>query len=277
MTHRNYHELRATQEAGGKFLCVGLDTDLAKLPESCKGRGAQETLFAFNRAIIDATKDIAGSYKPNTAFYEAHGEEGVAALRETIAYLHEQAPEIPVILDAKRADIGNTNAGYIASSFEYFGADAVTVHPYLGSEALAPFLERKEKGVFVLCRTSNEGAGEVQDMLVDGEPLYRRIARLVSEKWNTNGNCGLVVGATYPKELAEVRSTVGEMPILVPGVGAQGGELESSVRAARSARDGDCIISLSRAILYASQGEDFAEAARREARTLDDAIRKAIQ
>lgn len=277
MIGRSYHELRAAKEAEGKFLCIGLDTDFEKLPEHLRDRGVREAYSIFNRAIIEATKNIAGSYKPNTAFYEAHGDEGASALRETVEYIHEQAPTVPIILDAKRADIGNTNAGYVTASFDHMRADAVTVHPYLGSEALAPFLERKEKGIFILCRTSNSGAGELQDMQIDGEPLYVHVARLVSREWNTHGNCGLVVGATYPKEIEAVREVAPTLPLLIPGVGAQGGDLGTAVRAARSAQGGGFIISTSRSVLYASSGEDFAEAARTEAQKLDEAIKSAIQ
>lgn len=259
-----------------KLLCIGLDTDFEKLPDEWRQRGVYEGIYGFNRAIVDATRDIAGCYKPNSAFYEAHGDRGFAALRATIMYIREVAPELPVILDAKRADIGSTNLGYTASAFDHLGADAVTVHPYLGSDALAPFLERADKGIIVLCRTSNPGAGELQDLSVDGEPLYMRVARCVSEQWNANGNCGLVVGATYPQELAAVRKLVGEMPILIPGIGVQGGDIEKTVAAGRDARGTGMLISVSRAITQASTGSDFADAARRKSQELHDAIIKTL-
>lgn len=273
---RNFKALLEAQWDAKKFLCVGLDTDFEKLPEKWRDRGVYEAILGFNRDIIDATAAIAGSYKPNSAFYEAHGDIGFAALRATIQYIHEIAPDAPVILDAKRADIGNTNTGYAVSAFDHLGADAITVHPYLGSEALAPFLEREDKGVIVLCRTSNLGAGEIQDLHVDGEPLYMHVAKCVSEKWNTRGNCGLVVGATYPEELAEVRKAVGDMPILIPGIGAQGGDLEKTVAAGKDASGRGMMISASRAIMFASTGDDYAEAAQRKSQELHSDITKAL-
>ena len=272
MAERNFHELMAAQWAQKKFLCVGLDSDFEKIPESARIDGVRGTLVAFNRAIIDATKDLVCAYKPNSAFYEAHGDEGFTALRETISYIHDQARDIPVILDAKRADIGNTNAGYVESIFDHLRCDAVTVHPYLGAEAVRPFLDRKEKGVFVLCKTSNHGSAEFQDMDVGGEPLYKIVARHVTESWNTNGNCGVVAGATYPAELAAVRAIVGDMPMLVPGVGAQGGDLEASVKAAKNSRGGGFIIAASRAVIFASERKDYAGAARAKAQELDGEI-----
>src|SRR3989344_6605889 len=169
---RDFRELLEARWDEGKFLCVGLDSELEKIPESSRKGSNRETIVAFNRVIIDATKDLVCAYKPNSAFYEAHGDEGWSALRETAQYIIEQAPDVPIILDAKRGDIGNTNNGYVDSIFHYLQMDAVTVQPYLGSEALRPFLMRKDKGIFVLCRTSNEGAGELQDLMVEGEPLY---------------------------------------------------------------------------------------------------------
>ncbi len=265
---RNFRALIDSQWAMSKFLCVGLDPDFDKLPTQLKGLGVREGLLAFNRGIIDATAGIAGSYKPNTAFYEAHGAEGWDVLKETIRYINEKAPLAPVIADAKRGDIGNTNNGYVSALFGDLNADAVTVHPYLGSEALKPFLDQKDKGVFVLCRTSNAGGGELQDLDVSGAPLYSHIARIVADSWNVNGNCGLVIGATYPEELASVRSITPSIPLLIPGIGAQGGDLVATVRAAR----GHMLISSSRSIMYASSGEDFAEAASRSAQELHNAI-----
>jgi orotidine-5'-phosphate decarboxylase len=273
---RDFKELLNAQWERGNFLCVGLDPDYEKIPEAARRTGVRETIVAFNRTIVDATKDIVCAFKPNSAFYEAHGDEGWNALRETIGYINEQAPDVPVILDAKRADIGNTNRGYVESAFEHLRADAITVHPYLGSEAIAPFLERREKGIIVLCRTSNPGAKELQDLNVGSEPLYKVVARLVAEKWNSNGNCGLVVGATYPGELAEIRALAGAMPILIPGVGAQGGDLEKSVSAGKDAQGRGFMLAISRAIIYASAGADYAEVARYKAQEFDGAIRKAL-
>ena len=273
---RNFNDLLAGQWAQKKFLCVGLDSDFEKIPETARQSGVRETIVAFNRAIVDATKDIVCAYKPNPAFYEVHGDEGWKALRETIQYIQEAAPDVPVILDGKRTDIGNTNNGYVESAFDHLRADAITVHPYFGSDALSAFFERKEKGIIVLCRSSNPGSGEIQDLKVDGEPLYKHVARLVAGKWNANGNCGIMVGATYPQELAEVRAIVGDMPILIPGVGAQGGDIEKTVAAGKDGNGRGMIISVSRAIIFASDGADFAEAARAKALELDGAIRAAL-
>ncbi len=258
----------ARLEAGWRrdnFVCVGLDADYDQLPEVIKaGRPVDDALFHFNREIIDATHDLVCAYKPNAAFYEAQGEAGLRALISTVRYIREMYAHIPVILDAKRADIGSTNLGYVQSAFDYLGVDAITVHPYLGREALAPFLARKEKGIIVLVKTSNPGAGEFQDVLVgpQQEPLYTIVARHVAQEWNSNGNCAIVVGATYPDELRRARALVGDMPILIPGIGAQGGEVAATVRAGQDSRGWGMIISASRSIIFASRGTDFAEAAR---------------
>jgi orotidine-5'-phosphate decarboxylase len=271
-------ELLAGHFAAGRHLVVGLDTDPARIPASvAPGAERGERVVEFNRAIVAATADLAAAYKPNSAFYEALGADGFGALAETVAAIRAEAPGAAVILDAKRADIGSTNAGYVAAAFDRLGADAVTVHPYLGGEALAPFLERAEKTVFVLARTSNPGAGELQDIEDgDGVPLYRRVARAVARGWNAAGNCGLVVGATYPEELRAVRADVpASMPILIPGAGAQGGDVAAVVAANREADSDAYLIAASRSILYASPGEDFAAASRSAAAELDAEIRRA--
>ena len=250
-------------ERADSLLCVGLDPGYTKLPTSAGGQ------FEFCKAIIDATHDLVSAYKPNPAFFEARGAEGVAALKQTCDYLRANYPEIPIILDAKRGDIGNTNAGYVEYVFDYLGADATTVAPYMGAESLEKFLERADKGIIVLCRTSNAGAGEFQDLVVDGEKLYVRVARQAAGPWNTRENVSLVVGATYPEELRQIREIVGpHMPLLVPGVGAQGGDAGAAVRAGLGAGDASLIINASRAVIFASSGEDFAQAARAEARKL---------
>jgi orotidine-5'-phosphate decarboxylase len=260
-------KLAASVERSNSLLCVGLDPGFSKLPTSAKDQ------FAFNKAIIDATHDLVSAYKPNPAFYEARGADGVAALKQTCDYIKEAYPETPIIIDAKRGDIGNTNAGYVEYVFDYLGADAVTVHPYFGSESLGKFLEREDKGIIILCRSSNPGAGEVQDLLVDGEKLYVRVAKQVVKTWNTRGNCLLMVGATYPEELRDVRAIAGpDMPLLIPGVGAQGGDLAGTMKAGLGANRRGLIISSSRAIIFASSGDDFAEAARAEAMKLRDEI-----
>ena len=220
--------------------------------------GLDQNLLSFNKTIIEATHDLVCSYKLNTAFYEAIGHEGINALKDTCDYLVEKYPEIPIIIDAKRADIGNTNKGYVQFVFTYLGADAITVHPYLGEEAIRPFLDCKDKGVIVLCRTSNSGAGEFQDLKVSGKSLYKIVAENVSNKWNINKNCMLVVGATYPAELKEVRKIVGDMTLLVPGIGAQGGDLEATLKAGLNSKKQGLIINSSRGIIFAENPRDEA-------------------
>ena len=260
----------------GNFVCVGLDSNVDLLPDFLKHGSAYHSIVDFNQEIIEATADLALAYKPNTAFYEAWGKYGYEALQSTISYVKRNFPHIPVILDAKRGDIGSTNAGYVRWAFDELGADAITVHPILGKEAMKPFLDRKDKGILVLAKTSNQGAGEFQDLRVGetDEPLYMVFARQVATEWNTNGNCGLVVGATYPHELAEIRAVVGDIPILIPGIGAQGGEVESTVKAGKDSRNQGMIINASRSIIFASSGRDFAEAARAETQRLTAEINK---
>lgn len=275
MTDRNFRSMLENQWSRGNFVCVGLDPDIWKIPAKhiphSKYLDAAQLILVFNKMVVDATKDLVCAYKPNVAFYENHGAEGLVALRVTIEYINEVASDVPVILDAKRADIGNTNVGYVGMAFDYLHADAITVHPYLGAEALQPFFARTEKGVIVLCRTSNPGAGEFQGLDISGDvvpgrhmPLYKYVAHRVACDWNKNGNCALVVGATYPKELREVRGLIGDMPILIPGVGAQGGDVEKIVSAGKDSRGQGMIINSSRGIIFASQEADFAEVARRE-------------
>jgi orotidine-5'-phosphate decarboxylase len=271
-------ELLAAHFARGRHLVVGLDTDPRRIPASVAPGGTPaEQVVEFNRRIVEVTANHAAAYKPNSAFYEALGWDGFRALAETVGAIRAAAPTAAIILDAKRADIGSTNAGYVAAVFDELEADAVTVHPYLGGEALTPFLERGDKLVFVLARTSNPGASEFQDLLADGAPLYRHVARHVAHDWNTANNCGLVVGATYPEEMRAVRADIpASMPILVPGVGAQGGDVVAVVAANRDADSDAFLLAASRSILYASAGEDFAEAAGAAARALDAEIRAAV-
>lgn len=259
----------------GNFVCVGLDSDYERLPALVKsGQSVEDAMFRFNRDIVDATHDLVCAYKPNAAFYEAQGEYGLRALIRTVCHIHERYPDIPVILDAKRGDIGSTNLGYARSAFDVIGADAITVHPYLGQEALAPLLARREKGIIVLARTSNPGAREFQDLPVGPaqEPLYQLIARHVAQRWNSDGNCALVVGATYPHELRQVRALIGDLPILIPGVGAQGGEVAATISAARDSRGRGMIINSARAIIFASHESDYAHAARAATQQLRDEI-----
>lgn len=278
MPVRHFKTLLETQWSHGRFLCVGLDTELSKVPSYARHYNSlgeldiAATIFAFNRAIIESTHDLVCAYKPNTAFYEAYRTEGMMALQQTITFIQESFPDIPVILDAKRADIGNTNNGYVTAAFDVLKADAITLHPYLGQEALQPFLDCAEKGIIILCKTSNPGSGEFQNLSIDGEPLYQRVARHVTQDWNKNENCSLVVGATYPEELRAVRDIVGSMPLLIPGIGAQGGSLEQTVVAAKDANGKGMMINSSRGIIFASAEKDFAEASRREAEQLHNLI-----
>jgi orotidine-5'-phosphate decarboxylase len=258
------NKLKAAWDKNDSLLCVGLDPNIDMLPHHL--RDSKTPFSDFNKAIVDATADLVCSFKPNSAFYEARGAAGIEELKETCDYIRENYPDVPIILDFKRGDIGNTNKHYTKFAFDYLQVDAVTVQPYQGRQAVQPFLDCKNKGIMVLCRTSNVGSDEFQDMLVDGQKLYVHVAEHIRDEWNTNGNCQLVVGATYPKELAEIRALVGdEMVFLVPGFGAQGGETEATVQAGITSNGNGLIINSSREIIYSSDGEDFAEAARKKA------------
>ncbi len=251
------------------LVCVGLDPDLSKLP-ACV-RQIKNPIFEFNKAIIDATRDDVCCYKPQMACYEGqYAEEDLAM---TLAYLRSECPEIPVILDAKRGDIGNTSKMYAKEAFERYCADAVTVNPYMGMDALKPFLDYADRGVVILCRTSNAGAKEIQELaLADGTPLYKHVAALIAGPWNYNGNTMLVAGATAPAELGEIRKIVGNTPLLVPGIGAQGGDLQGVLKYGLTAEKTGLVINSSRGIIYASSEEDFAQKAGAEARKLKEAI-----
>ncbi len=258
-------------------VCVGLDSDISKLPKHLLKKA--EPIFAFNQAIVEATYDLVCAYKPNLAFYEAEGPKGMEVLRKTVIYIKKKDPSILIIADAKRADIDNTNLGYVKAIFDYFKFDALTVHPYLGEEALRPFLTRKDKGVIVLCRTSNPGAAEFQDLIVNDQefgrlPLYKIVAHRVVKYWDKNKNCALVVGATYPKELAAVRKIAGQMPLLIPGIGAQGGEVAITVKAGKDSNGRGMIINASRSIIFASSAKDFAQQAREKTQALKNLINK---
>jgi orotidine-5'-phosphate decarboxylase len=260
--------LAGAWQRNDSLLCVGLDPEIERFPRHILAEASP--IFHFNQAIIDATADLVCAYKPQFAHYAAYEAED--QLERTIEYIHRTYPTLPVILDAKRGDIGSTAERYAIEAFERYGADAVTVNPYLGGDALEPFLKHADKGVIILCRTSNPGAGELQDLLVDERKLYQVVAQLAATRWNTRGNCLLVVGATYARELAEVRALVGDMPLLVPGVGSQGGVVAQAVRCGQT-RDGTgLIISASRSLLYAGTEADFAGAARAAALRLRDEI-----
>ena len=262
--------LRARWEEAESLVCVGLDPELAKFP--LHFAGDPDAVFDFCRDIVDATAPYVCSFKPQIAHFAALGAED--ALRRLIAHIHTAHPHVPVILDSKRGDIGSTAQHYASEAFDRYAADAVTVNPYLGRDSVQPFLDRADRGVVILCRTSNPGAGDLQDLLVDGLPLYQRVAEKVAREWNGNGNCALVVGATWPEQLREVRTIVGDVPFLVPGVGAQGGDVEAVVTNARTADGTGLIVSSSRAILYASSGTDFAEAASHASKMLRDEINR---
>ncbi len=252
------------------LLSVGLDADFHKLPTHLSKQSYP--LFEFNRQIIDVTADLVCAYKLNSAFYEALGHDGIYQLKLTFDYLRQHYPQIPTILDAKRADIGNTNLGYVQFVFDYLGADSLTVNPYLGREAIQPFLDYTDKGIIVLCKTSNPGSGEFQNLQVNNRPLYQIIAQKVATEWNTNGNCLLVVGATYPKELVELRQLLPNITFLIPGVGAQGGDLQATILAAKNQHNVGFIVNSSREIIFASSGLDFALEARQKTQALRDQI-----
>jgi orotidine-5'-phosphate decarboxylase len=263
-----FDKLERAAQSNGSLLCVGLDPDPARMPVS--------DVAAFNRAIIEATAEFVCAYKPNLAFYEALGERGLAALRDTLAAI---PPDIPVIADGKRNDIGNTAKAYARALFDELGVDAATVNPYLGGDAVEPFLEREEKAAFILCRTSNPGARDLQDLLVtapgggEARPLFEMVAEM-ARRWNSRGNVGLVVGATYPEELRRVRRLCPEMTFLVPGVGAQGGDVAAVMGNGLDKAGRGLIINVSRQVLYASREKDFAVAAAGAARQLRDEIER---
>ena len=250
------------------LLCVGLDPDISKIPAHL--RNLKNPLFEFNKAIVDATADLVCAFKPQMAYYSAAQAEQDLLL--TINHIHENHPGIPVILDAKRGDIGSTAEMYAKEGFDRYQADAMTVNPYMGGDTLQPFLRREAKGVIILCRTSNPGSRDLQDLESNGEKLYQIVARKASSEWNVNNNILLVVGATFPEELKEIRSIVSNMPLLVPGIGAQGGDVERTVMNGKTQNGMGMIINSSRGIIYSGHGKDFAEAARNAAEALRDEI-----
>jgi orotidine-5'-phosphate decarboxylase len=255
-----HDQLERSWLASNSLLCVGLDPDPSRFPNALD-RG-HDAVFRFCREIIDATADVVCAFKPQIAYFASQREE--RSLELLCTYIREQYPDVTVILDAKRGDIGSTAEHYAREAFGRYGAHAVTVNPYLGSDSVTPYFEHGG-GVIALCRTSNPGGDELQSLDCGGEPLYLRVARLVADTWSRNGDCGLVVGATYPDELRQVREVAGDLPILVPGIGAQGGDPHAAVAAGARADGRGLVISSSRAIIYASNGDDFAEAARQAA------------
>jgi len=263
------------------MLCVGLDPDPAKFPAHWRGDASK--IYDFCAAIIDATADQCIAFKPQIAYFAAHGAE--AQLERLMAYLRAQAPQVPVILDAKRGDIGSTAEQYAKEAFERYGADAVTLSPFMGRDSVQPYLRNSGKGAFLLCRTSNPGGDDFQNQplaALPGQPrLYEHIAELAQTTWNDNGQLGLVVGATYPQELARVRALAPTVPLLIPGVGAQGGDATATVRAAwrgsATQTTGPIVVNASRSVLYADSGAQFAQAARQEAMALRQSLQAARQ
>ncbi|QWE20832.1 orotidine-5'-phosphate decarboxylase [Polynucleobacter sp. AP-Kolm-20A-A1] len=268
-------QLQSAWASQGSMLCVGFDPDPKRLPPPLQGK--PEGIYEFCREIADATADLVCAFKPQFAYFASQRAE--AQLEKLIKHLKDQYPHIPVILDSKRGDIGSTADHYALEAFERYGADAVTVNPYMGFDTIEPYLKHAGKGVIVLCRTSNPGGSDLQFLNIapNGEPLYLHVAKLAAEQWNSSGQISLVVGATFPEEIAKVRAIVGEMPLLIPGIGAQGGDIDATVKAGTIAgKPGTgMIINSSRAILYASSGNDFAQAARAVAQSTRDSLRAA--
>jgi orotidine-5'-phosphate decarboxylase len=267
-------KLKKAWDASHSLLCIGLDPDLGRFPACLQGR--PDAIFAFCKAIIDETADVVCAFKPQIAYF--HAERAEDQLEAVCRYLRENYPHIPLVLDAKRGDIGATAEQYAREAFERYQADAVTLNPYMGFDSIEPYLRYREKGAIVLCRTSNPGGSDLQFLPVndagDRIPLYQHVARIVAEDWNTNGQCALVVGATFPQELAAVRKIVGNMPLLVPGIGAQGGDIQATVKAGKTPDGRGMMINSSRAILYAGTGEDeeFAKISRQVAIKTRDEI-----
>jgi orotidine-5'-phosphate decarboxylase len=274
-------QLQGAERQNGSLLCVGLDPEPGKFPASMKGDASK--IYDFCAQIVDATADLAISFKPQIAYFAAHRAEN--QLEKLMAHMRRIAPHVPVILDAKRGDIGATAEQYALEAFERYGADAVTLSPFMGFDSVQPYLKHHGKGAFLLCRTSNPGGDDLQNQRlasVEGQPLlYEHIAKLAQGPWNVNGQLGLVVGATYPAEIERVRSLAPTLPLLIPGVGAQGGDAVATIKAgyrqSNGATTGAVIVSSSRAILYASSGDDFAQAARQEALRTRDLLKAAAQ
>ena len=271
--------LRAAWQQRDSLLCVGLDPDPARFPAHLQGRS--DAILRFCTQIVDATADLVCCFKPQIAYFAAHRAED--QLEALVEHIHARHPGTPVVLDAKRGDIGSTAEQYAIEAFERFKADAITVNPYMGRDSVDPYLAYPDKGVILLCRTSNPGGSDLQFLEVDTSKgrmkLYEHVARTVAEDWNASGNCALVVGATFPAEIARVRALVGELPLLVPGIGAQGGDIAATLAAGRTENGTGLMINSSRAVLYAGKGEDFAEAARRvaeETRAAINAFRRAV-
>ena len=274
-------QLQGAERQNGSLLCVGLDPEPSKFPAGLKGDASK--IYDFCAQIVDATADLAISFKPQIAYFAAHRAED--QLEKLMEHMRRNAPHVPVILDAKRGDIGSTAEQYAKEAFERYGADAVTLSPFMGFDSVQPYLKYHGKGAFLLCRTSNPGGDDLQNQRlasVEGQPLlYEHVAKLAQGPWNLNGQLGLVVGATYPAEIERVRSLAPTLPLLIPGVGAQGGDAVATIKAgyrqSNGATTGAVIVNSSRAILYASSGDDFAQVARKEAMRTRDVLRAAAQ
>ncbi len=272
-------QLRAAERQNASLLCVGLDPEPAKFPDKYKGDASK--IYDFCAAIVDATADLVIAFKPQIAYFAAHRAED--QLERLMAHMRRTAPQVPIILDAKRGDIGSTAEQYAKEAFERYGADAITLSPFMGFDSLQPYLKYHGKGAFLLCRTSNPGGDDLQNQRlasVDGQPLlYEHIAKLAQGPWNLNGQLGLVVGATYPAEIERVRAVAPTVPLLIPGVGAQGGDALATVKAGWRAVNGETtapiVVNSSRAVLYASSGADFVAAARQEALKTRDVLQAA--
>ena len=263
-------QLQQAWQTNHSLLCVGLDPSPEKLPTHLRDKPIEQAFYEFCVGIIDATAPYVCAIKPQIAYFAAHRAESV--LEDIIRHAKDKHPQIPVILDAKRGDIGSTAEQYAIEAFEHYQADAVTVNPYMGFDSVQPYLAYADKGVIILCRTSNPGGSDLQFLKVDGQPLYQIVAHKVANEWNTHGQCALVVGATFPNEIAQVRAIVGDMPLLIPGIGAQGGDLAATMQAGQTANGSGVIINSSRAIIYASAGEDYTQAAQKIARETQEAI-----
>jgi len=254
-------KLNTAWNSSNSLLCVGLDPNLARIPEHIKTQ--PEPIYEFCKAIVDATHDLVCAYKPQIAYFAGLSAED--QLQKTLNYVRETYPHIPIILDSKRGDIGSTAEMYAKEAFERFKADAVTVNPYMGQDSAQPFLDYADKGTVLLCRTSNPGAVDIQDLEIEGQPVYEKVAQMISNDWNTNNNCCIVVGATWPEQMQRLREITGDMPFLVPGVGAQGGDVEALVNAGQTNNGTGLMINSSRGVIYAGKTENFADAARQSA------------
>lgn len=261
-------KLEQCWSSSDSLLCVGLDPNWQKIPEHLKT--LPEPIFEFCKAVVDATHDLVCAYKPQIAYFAALQAED--QLEKTLNYIRETYPHIPIILDSKRGDIGSTAQMYAVEAFDRYKADAVTVNPYMGQDSVQPFLDRADRGTILLCRTSNLGAGDIQDLEVQGQAIYEIVATMISQTWNVNNNCCIVVGATWPEQMSRLRDITGDMPFLVPGVGAQGGDVEALVKAGQTASGRGLMINSSRGIIYAGEDENFAIASRKIALETRDLI-----